>query len=176
MSLAKGVGWAASVGGGTRGPGVAGGHHFGGRWPRYRLARASLATDESAVTWGGFAAAWPGAGFIPRELRKRQLDRMALQMGPWIRYLRAAWREFSANPRARPLWSLSVEDLKQWRRLCLAMLAGQTPAWFQKYAVYSGEYVTSRPSLLGCKRLMTCSQLESVMNCCSTIASRSLLR
>jgi len=58
-------------------------------------------------------------------------------MGPWTCYLRATWRVFCDPTRARPLWSLSVEDLKQWRRLCLAMLAGRTPAWFLKYAVFS---------------------------------------
>jgi len=31
------------------------------------------------------------------------------------------WRVTSLFLRARPLWSLSVEDLNQWRRLCLAM-------------------------------------------------------
>ena len=53
---------------------------------------------------------------------------------------------FYAFPRARPLWSLSVEDLKQWRRLCLAMLAGRIPAWFPRCADCSDEYVTWKPS------------------------------
>ncbi len=35
-----------------------------------------------------------GSGLTGCELRKRQLDRMALQMGRWMRYLRAAWRVF----------------------------------------------------------------------------------
>ena len=67
-------------------------------------------------------------------------------------YLRATLALFLAYPRARPLWSLSVEDLKQWRRLCLAMLAGLIPAWFLKYAGYSGVCVILKLSLLGFKR------------------------
>ena len=62
-------------------------------------------------------------------------------MGPWKCYLRATGA-FLAFLRARPLWSLSVEDLKQWRRLCLAMLAGRIPAWFLRCADCSDEYVT----------------------------------
>jgi hypothetical protein len=78
MSLVEG--WVGSVGGAWAG--WCRWDHFGGRWTRYRFAWTSLAGDELAVTWGDFAAAWPGVGFIPCELRKRQLDRMALQMGP----------------------------------------------------------------------------------------------
>jgi hypothetical protein len=66
-----------------------------------------------------------------------------------------------------------VEDLKQWRRLCLAMLAGRTPAWFQKYAASSGEFVILKPSLPGYRKSTTCSLPVSVMKCCSTIVSLS---
>ncbi len=51
------------------------------------------------------------------------------------------------------------------------MLAGQTPTWFQKYADYNGGYVILKLSLLGSRRLMTCSLLVSVMRCCSTTVS-----
>jgi hypothetical protein len=85
------------------------------------------------------------------ELRKRQLDRMGFRWDHGC-VTCAQPGAFSAIPRARPLWSLSVEDLKQWRRLCLAMLAGLIPAWFLKYADCNDAYTILKPSLPGYKR------------------------
>src|SRR5215470_3657973 len=54
-----------------------------------------------------------------------------------------------------PLWSLSVEDLLQWRRLYSATSAVPIPAWYPRCAASSSEYATWKPSLCGFRKRMT---------------------
>jgi len=61
--------------------------------PRLPETGKGRQTEGSRVGRPGRRAS--GVGLTGCELRKRQLDRMALQMGRWMRYLRAAWRVFS---------------------------------------------------------------------------------
>src|SRR5581483_12027665 len=57
-------------------------------------------------------------------------------------------------------WSLSVEDLLQWRRLYSATSAVPIPAWFPRCAASSNEYATWKPSLYGFRKRTTRSRLR----------------
>src|SRR5580704_16751091 len=65
-----------------------------------------------------------------------------------------------------PLWSLSVEDLLQWRRLYSATSAVRIPASFPRCAASSSEYATWKPSLCGFRKRMTRSRLRPATRTC----------
>src|SRR6266581_9229891 len=73
-------------------------------------------------------------------------------MGHWLLLVARA------DPRVLsmcPLWSLSVEDLLQWRRLYSATSAVPIPASFPRCAASSSEYATWKPSLYGFRKRTT---------------------
>src|SRR5580692_4742230 len=65
-----------------------------------------------------------------------------------------------------PLWSLSVEDLLQWRRLYSATSAVPIPASFPRCAASSSEYATWKPSLYGFRKRMTRFRLRLLTRTC----------
>src|SRR6266566_6503245 len=70
-------------------------------------------------------------------------------MGHWLLLVARA------DPRVLsmcPLWSLSVEDLLQWRRLYSATSAVPIPASFLRCAASSSEYATWKLSLYGFRK------------------------
>src|SRR6516162_4520627 len=73
-------------------------------------------------------------------------------MGHWLLLVA---RADSRVLRMCPLWSLSVEDLLQWRRLYSATSAVPIPAWFPRCAASSSEYATWKPSLCGFRKRTT---------------------
>src|SRR5215831_8423975 len=77
------------------------------------------------------------------------------------------------SSRVRPLWSLSVEDPLQWRRLSSATSAGLIPACFLKCADCSSGCKTWRPSSPGYRKQTTCFPLASVTNSLSLAANAS---
>src|SRR6266566_6903126 len=84
-------------------------------------------------------------------------------MGHWLLLVARA------DPRVLsmcPLWSLSVEDLLQWRRLYSATSAVRIPASFPRCAASSSEYATWKPSLYGCRKRMTRSRLRQATRTC----------
>src|SRR6266550_7799935 len=70
-----------------------------------------------------------------------------------------------------PLWSLSVEDLLQWRRLYSATSAVPIPAWFPRCAASSSEYATWKLSLYGFRKRMTRWLRLATRTCWCRIAS-----
>ena len=83
------------------------------------LIRASFARRVQLFsTWPAFVHAG--------DLGRCQLDRMAVVVGPWRCYLRATGA-YLAFLRARPLWSLSVEDLKAMAKALLGHVGGPDP-------------------------------------------------
>src|SRR5262252_6185346 len=73
-------------------------------------------------------------------------------MGHWLLLVA---RAESRVLRMCPLWSLSVEDLLQWRRLYSATSAVPIPAWFPRCAASSSEYATWKLSLYGFRKRTT---------------------
>src|SRR6516165_6459394 len=65
-----------------------------------------------------------------------------------------------------PLWSLSVEDLLQWRRLYSATSAVPIPASFPRCAASSSEYATWKPSLCGFRKRTNRSWLRLATRTC----------
>ncbi len=97
---------------------------------RWDQARGGLAGFVERLFTPGFVLCSYPAAFANRIVRGRAAPARPTRLfsaadgccGGTMEVLPARnWRVSSVFLRARPLWSLSVEDLKQWRRLCLAM-------------------------------------------------------
>src|SRR5215467_2576019 len=84
-------------------------------------------------------------------------------MGHWLLLVA---RADSRVLRMCPLWSLSVEDLLQWRRLYSATSAVPIPAWFPRCAASSSEYATWKPSLCGFRKRTNRSWLRLATRTC----------
>src|SRR6516165_10691031 len=84
-------------------------------------------------------------------------------MGHWLLLVA---RADSRVLRMCPLWSLSVEDLLQWRRLYSATSAGPIPAWYPRCAASSSEYATWKPSLCGFRKRTNRSWLRLATRTC----------
>src|SRR5215469_1341485 len=84
-------------------------------------------------------------------------------MGHWLLLVA---RADSRVLRMCPLWSLSVEDLLQWRRLYSATSAVPIPAWYPRCAASSSEYATWKPSLCGFRKRTNRSWLRLATRTC----------